>query len=100
VFYCCECRVPLAKTKARYCPNGHPQFEQAEGSSFTSNTTPSIASKNQDRHSDNEDDCKVISPANFKPNLRAALSISAINDARSKAIDRDANRKMEDRSKG
>jgi hypothetical protein len=92
--YCWRCGVKLLIPTARFCPSGHSQ---------THESATKIKLENYDRHDDDignaynedgdDDDIQEVSGAAFLPSLRSQLSISTINRARSKAIQRDANQK-------
>jgi hypothetical protein len=90
--HCCDCGVQLAKPTARYCPEGHPQFDESAA----------LRLGNCDRHPDDDDDdeLQVVSGANFQPNLRAKLPIEAVQNLRAKAIARDSNQKASDKRQG
>jgi hypothetical protein len=80
------------------------------GHSHTHESASKIKLENYDQHDDDvantcnedgdNDDIQEVSGPAFLPSLRSQLSVSTINRARSKAIQRDANQKALDKSKG
>ncbi|KAH8760261.1 hypothetical protein BGZ57DRAFT_994220 [Hyaloscypha finlandica] len=97
--FCCDCGVKLVKPTANFCPKGH---SKSHPGTPKREKTIKRENQDQDRHSDDDDndDIQVVSSSEFKPNLRSIPPISALKEARSKAIQRDSSRATSDRTQG
>lgn len=120
---CCECAIPLSKPTAKYCPSGHRQFEENRRPEPAA-ARPDVLGRqdpigNQDRH---PDDDEIVSSSvdqwrsaasgrarsvsrpvvSSRPSISSQLgaTVGEANALRSKAINRDTERRRFDQSKG
>jgi hypothetical protein len=93
--YCCDCGDKLAKPTAKFCSNGH---SQSEGST-SKESTSTLDLGGKDRHAD-DDEVELISKDKYTSSLRRILPLQDVQDARSKAVQRDSISKARDKQHG